>query len=100
MKIYTRKGDQGTTGVFGGKRTFKNAPRMECLGTLDEVNATIGLLRSKLGNDHEWQSNQMGLNFVNNGWTKWKPILAVLLIIFYYPVAMKYPRFATFVEPK
>jgi len=57
MKIYTRKGDQGTTGVFGGKRTFKNAPRMECLGTLDEVNATIGLLRSKLGNDHEWQSN-------------------------------------------
>lgn len=57
MKIYTRKGDQGTTGVFGGKRTFKNAPRIECLGTLDEVNSTIGLLRSKLENDHEWQPN-------------------------------------------
>ncbi|WP_044202361.1 cob(I)yrinic acid a,c-diamide adenosyltransferase [Flammeovirga sp. OC4] len=57
MKIYTRKGDSGKTGVFGGKREFKDAPRLECIGTLDEVNSTIGLLRSKLGNDHEWQPN-------------------------------------------
>ncbi|PHS05754.1 MAG: ATP:cob(I)alamin adenosyltransferase [Kordia sp.] len=57
MKIYTRKGDKGTTGVFGGKREFKNSPRIECIGTLDEVNSTIGLMRSKLGNDHEWQPN-------------------------------------------
>jgi ATP:cob(I)alamin adenosyltransferase len=57
MKIYTRKGDKGSTGVFGGKRELKNAPRIECLGTLDEVNSTIGLLRAKLGNDHEWQAN-------------------------------------------
>ncbi|WP_299778803.1 cob(I)yrinic acid a,c-diamide adenosyltransferase [uncultured Formosa sp.] len=57
MKIYTRKGDKGTTGVFGGKRTFKNSARIECIGTLDEVNSTIGLMRSKLGNDHEWQPN-------------------------------------------
>ena len=57
MKIYTRKGDKGTTGVFGGKREFKNSARIECIGTLDEVNSTIGLLRSKLGNEHEWQPN-------------------------------------------
>ncbi|MEM9143674.1 MAG: cob(I)yrinic acid a,c-diamide adenosyltransferase [Bacteroidota bacterium] len=57
MKIYTRKGDKGTTGVFGGKRTAKNGARMECLGTLDEVNSTIGLLRAKLGVDHGWQEN-------------------------------------------
>ncbi len=57
MKIYTRKGDKGSTGVFGGKREFKNSARIECIGTLDEVNSTIGLLRSKLGNDHEWQPN-------------------------------------------
>lgn len=57
MKIYTRKGDKGTTGVFGGKREFKNSARIECIGTLDEVNSTIGLMRSKLGNDHEWQPN-------------------------------------------
>ncbi|MEO1012814.1 MAG: cob(I)yrinic acid a,c-diamide adenosyltransferase [Bacteroidota bacterium] len=57
MKIYTRKGDKGTTGVFGGKRTAKNGARMECLGTLDEVNSTIGLLRAKLGPEHSWQKN-------------------------------------------
>lgn len=57
MKIYTRKGDKGTTGVFGGKREFKNSPRIECIGTLDEVNSTIGLMRSKIGNEHEWQPN-------------------------------------------
>ncbi|MEM6815160.1 MAG: cob(I)yrinic acid a,c-diamide adenosyltransferase [Bacteroidota bacterium] len=57
MKIYTRKGDKGTTGVFGGKREPKNGARIECLGTLDEVNSTIGLLRVKLGTDHAWQGN-------------------------------------------
>ncbi|MDY8136635.1 cob(I)yrinic acid a,c-diamide adenosyltransferase [Aquimarina sp. 2201CG5-10] len=57
MKIYTRKGDTGMTGVFGGKRESKDSARIECNGALDEANSTIGLLRSKLGNTHEWQSN-------------------------------------------
>lgn len=57
MKIYTRKGDKGTTGVFGGKRESKDSARIECIGTWDEVNSTIGLLRSKLGETHEWQPN-------------------------------------------
>jgi len=57
MKIYTRKGDKGKTGVFGGSREFKDSPRIECIGTLDEVNSTIGLLRAKLGEAHEWQAN-------------------------------------------
>ncbi len=57
MKIYTRKGDTGMTGVFGGKREYKDSARIECNGALDEANSTIGLLRSKLGNDHEWQPN-------------------------------------------
>lgn len=57
MKIYTRTGDKGTTGVFGGKRAAKNGARMECLGTLDEVNSTIGLLRAKLVMNHDWQGN-------------------------------------------
>lgn len=57
MKIYTRKGDTGKTGVFGGKREFKDSARIECNGELDEANSTIGLLRVKLGNDHEWQPN-------------------------------------------
>lgn len=57
MNIYTRKGDKGQTGVFGGKRTFKDSARINCLGDLDEVNSTIGLLRAKLGSEHEWQTN-------------------------------------------
>lgn len=57
MKIYTRKGDKGKTGVFGGKREDKNSPRIECIGTWDEVNSTIGLLRTKLEPDHVWQPN-------------------------------------------
>lgn len=57
MKIYTKKGDKGQTGLFGGKRVDKDDPRVECVGTLDEVNSTIGLLRAKLGADHAWQAN-------------------------------------------
>ena len=57
MKIYTKKGDKGTTGLFGGKWVYKDDTRVECFGTLDEVNATIGLLRVKLGAGHAWQAN-------------------------------------------
>lgn len=57
MKIYTKKGDAGKTGLYGGKRVFKDDIRVECYGTLDEVNSTIGLLRAKLGLEHEWQDN-------------------------------------------
>ncbi len=53
MKIYTKKGDKGTTGLFGGKRVDKDDVRVECVGTLDEVNSTIGMLRVKLGDTHE-----------------------------------------------
>ncbi|WP_439555461.1 cob(I)yrinic acid a,c-diamide adenosyltransferase [Dyadobacter sp.] len=57
MKIYTKKGDKGTTGLFGGSRVFKDDVRVECMGALDEANSTIGLLRVKLGETHEWQPN-------------------------------------------
>ncbi len=55
MKIYTRTGDSGTTGLFGGSRVNKDDIRVECYGTLDEANASIGLLRAKLPLDHAWQ---------------------------------------------
>ncbi|HEY4063953.1 MAG TPA: cob(I)yrinic acid a,c-diamide adenosyltransferase [Puia sp.] len=57
MKIYTKKGDKGTTGLFGGKRVYKDDTRVNCYGTLDEVNSTIGLLRAKLDSGHPWQPN-------------------------------------------
>jgi cob(I)alamin adenosyltransferase len=43
MKIYTKTGDDGTTGLFGGDRVRKCDARIECYGTVDELNAHIGL---------------------------------------------------------
>jgi len=43
MKIYTKTGDKGETGLFGGERVPKNSPRIEAYGTIDELNAFIGL---------------------------------------------------------
>jgi len=47
MKIYTRKGDEGTTGLIGGTRVLKSSLRIEAYGTIDELNAHIGLLRDQ-----------------------------------------------------
>ncbi len=57
MKIYTKTGDAGMTGLFGGSRVGKDDVRVECYGTFDEVNSFIGLLRSKLPLDHAWQGS-------------------------------------------
>lgn len=43
MKIYTKTGDRGETGLFGGERVPKNSLRIEAYGTIDELNAFIGL---------------------------------------------------------
>lgn len=48
MKIYTRTGDDGTTGLIGGRRLSKSDPRLETYGTLDELNAAIGVAASLL----------------------------------------------------
>ena len=45
MKIYTRKGDDGTTGLLGGTRLPKHDLRIESYGTLDELNVEVGSLR-------------------------------------------------------
>jgi len=42
-KIYTRTGDDGTTGLGGGQRVPKDAPRIETYGTVDELNAQLGV---------------------------------------------------------
>ena len=45
MKIYTKKGDKGQTGLIGGSRVSKNDLRINAYGTVDELNAHVGLLR-------------------------------------------------------
>ena len=42
-RVYTRGGDKGETSLIGGERVSKAAPRIECYGTVDELNATLGL---------------------------------------------------------
>ena len=43
MKIYTRTGDDGTTGLLGPGRVSKSAPRVEAYGAVDELNAVLGM---------------------------------------------------------
>ena len=49
MKIYTRTGDQGETALFGGQRVSKDHDRIEAYGTVDELNAVLGVVRAELG---------------------------------------------------
>jgi cob(I)alamin adenosyltransferase len=46
MKLYTKTGDDGTTGLFGGGRVRKASARVEAYGTVDETNAVIGVARA------------------------------------------------------
>jgi cob(I)alamin adenosyltransferase len=46
MKIYTKKGDGGTTSLFGGERVDKDSLRIEAYGTVDELNSQLGVVRS------------------------------------------------------
>lgn len=56
MKIYTRGGDKGKTGIHGGQRVDKDDIRIEANGCIDELNSMIGIVRSFLPREHEWQS--------------------------------------------
>ena len=46
MKIYTKTGDTGDTGLFGGGRVRKDHPRVAAYGDVDELNSTLGLVRA------------------------------------------------------
>lgn len=62
MKIYTKTGDAGTTSLFGGERVLKSHDRIDAYGTVDELNACIGLLRDQAVN----QSRQAILIEIQN----------------------------------
>ena len=48
MRVYTRTGDDGETGLFGGPRVSKDDPRLEAYGTVDELNSTIGVASASM----------------------------------------------------
>lgn len=53
MKLYTRTGDDGSTGLFGGDRVGKDAPRIEAYGAVDELNAQLGHAIAAAAPDNE-----------------------------------------------
>ena len=54
MKIYTKTGDKGTTGLVGGTRLPKHNLRIDCYGTIDELNSYLGLIRDQeISKDHK-----------------------------------------------
>ena len=50
-RIYTRRGDKGETSLVGGQRVSKDALRIECYGTIDELNSFVGAASVALGDD-------------------------------------------------
>lgn len=50
-RVYTRRGDTGETSLAGGQRLPKDAPRIEAYGTVDELNACVGLARAAAATD-------------------------------------------------
>jgi cob(I)alamin adenosyltransferase len=54
-KIYTRAGDKGSTALIGGERVLKSHLRLECYGTLDELNAFTGKLKVLCAKKEEFQ---------------------------------------------
>jgi len=55
MKIYTRSGDKGKTGIHGGQRVDKDDIRIEATGCIDELYSMMRVVRSFLLPEHEWQ---------------------------------------------
>ncbi len=59
-RVYTRTGDRGETALVGGKRVAKDEPRIEAYGTIDELNAVVGVVRAfneerlAEGEGHRW----------------------------------------------
>lgn len=51
LKIYTKKGDKGETAIFYGLNINKHSLRVDCLGSLDELNANLGMARTLIKND-------------------------------------------------
>jgi len=51
FRIYTKTGDTGETGLFGGSRVLKSHARVDAYGTVDELNAFIGLLHDSLDDE-------------------------------------------------
>jgi len=79
MKIYTRRGDDGTTGLLGPGRVLKSSARVEAYGTVDELNAMLGVVRAQDGRvdfAHELEVIQSALFVVGAALAAPEPVKA------------------------
>ena len=70
-KVYTKKGDNGTTSLLSGRRISKLYPEIKAVGALDELNSFVGLLRTetlndKLLEDIQWNLFNAGSMIIND----------------------------------
>ena len=75
-KIYTKTGDDGTTGVIGGRRFSKSSILIEAYGTCDELNSHLGLLRVTLAHYDNLSDAQALLTSIQNRLFDWGAIMA------------------------
>ena len=61
MNLYTRTGDDGTTGLFGGDRVSKDHPRIAAFGSVDELNACVGLAAAGCDNADPFGSDLLDM---------------------------------------
>ena len=67
MKLYTRTGDGGQTGLYGAERVSKIHPRVEAYGTVDELNSALGLARAYNARSHAPQADlETDLEYLQN----------------------------------
>jgi cob(I)alamin adenosyltransferase len=67
MKLYTRTGDGGQTGLYGTDRVSKTHPRVEAYGTVDELNSLLGLARAHNARSHAPQADvETDLEYLQN----------------------------------
>lgn len=60
MKIYTKTGDAGSTGLIGGRRVAKNSLRISAIGEIDELNALVGVSRTSIDDEKlEWMMDNV-----------------------------------------
>jgi cob(I)alamin adenosyltransferase len=74
MKVYTKKGDNGTTSLLSGRRVSKLYPEIKAVGALDELNSFVGLLKTEYENELldkiQWNLFNAGSMVINDNDSK------------------------------
>ncbi len=108
-KVYTKKGDDGTTSLLSGRRVPKTMAEIKAVGALDELNSFVGLLRSEIHNskdfleDVQWNLFNAGSIIINDNDTKLPEITEddiTLLEKFMDEMNQELPELKNFILPK